>query len=82
MIDNKKTLLPFGTATLVFLAAAMIYQWWPASSCDQLQQKMQKGYFLRWLPPQLMLLTSDKQSIIVTAESKRLACAEMLQKIN
>ena len=83
MIDpNRKSLLPFGTASLVFLAAAMIYQWWPAPQCEQLEEKMQNGYFLRWLPPQLMLITADQKSLQVEAEDKQMACKKMIEKIN
>jgi len=83
MIDpNRKSLLPFGTATLVFLGAALIYQWWPAPSCEQLEQKMQKGYFLRWLPPQLMLITADQKSLMVEAQNKQSACKLMIEKVS
>ncbi len=83
MIDtNRKSLAPFGTATLVFLVAAVIYQWWPAPSCEQLAQQIQKGYFMRWLPPQLMLITADKKSLMVEADNKQLACERMIEKLN
>ncbi|MEY8262820.1 MAG: hypothetical protein RPR98_01345, partial [Bermanella sp.] len=82
MIDpRRKSLLPFGTATLVFLGAALIYQWWPVSACDQLEDKLQKGYFLRWLSPQLMLITADKKSLMVQAQNKQSACELMVEKI-
>ncbi len=79
MIDpNKKSLLPVGTATLVFLGAALIYQLWPVPACEQLSQQVQKGYFLQWLPPQLVLVTADKKSLVTQAQTKQLACEKML----
>ncbi len=80
MIDpNRKSPLPAGVASLVLLGAALMYQWWPASSCDELEQKMKKGYFLRWLPPQLMLITADKKTLMAQAEDKPAACKKMLE---
>ncbi len=81
MIQNKKAALPLGAVTLVLLAVAMIFQWWPLSTCERLQQTMQKGYFLRWMPPELVLITADKKNITLSAENKELACQKMLQAI-
>ena len=82
MIDpNRKSPLPAGVASLVLLAAAVMYQWWPASSCDELEQQVKKGYFLRWLPPQLMLITADKKTLMVQADDKAVACKKMLGQL-
>ncbi len=82
MIDpNRRSSLPAGVASLVLLGAAVIYQWWPAYSCDELEQQMKKGYFLRWLPPQLMLITADKKTLMTQAEDKSAACEKMLGQL-
>ncbi len=80
MIHKGKSVLPMGAATLAFLVVALVIQNWPKSNCEQLENKMNKGYFLRWLPPKLVLLTADKQKISVTAKSKQLACEKILLK--
>ncbi len=78
---NKKPVLPLGAVTLALLGLALLFQFWPVSSCDQLEGSMKKGYFLRWMPPSLMLITADKHNMTVNADSKELACAKILQEI-
>ncbi len=82
MIGSKKSVLPFGAVTLALLAGALLIQFWPESACDKLEKNMQAGYFLRWMPPQLMLITSDKQNYMVDANDKSVACEAMLAKLN
>jgi hypothetical protein len=79
---DKKSVLPFGAVTLGLLAAALLLQWWPESACEKLEKNMQAGYFLRWMPPQLMLITSDKQNFMVNASDKSTACEAMLLELN
>jgi hypothetical protein len=78
---NKTSPLPAGVASLVLLGAAAMYQWWPASSCEALEQKMNKGYFLSWLPPQLILVTADKKTLMAQAQNKPAACEKMLKQL-
>ena len=82
MIGSKKSALPFGAVTLALLAVALLIQFWPESACDKLEQNMKAGYFLRWMPPQLMLITADKQNYMVDAGDKSAACEAMLAQLN
>jgi hypothetical protein len=78
MLASKKSVLPFGAVTLVLLGAALLAQVWPDSACKKLEGNMEAGYFLRWMPPQLMLITADKQNFMVNASDKQTACEAML----
>ena len=81
MMGNKKSVLPFGAVTLALLGAALLIQLWPVSACDKLEKKLEAGYFLRWMPPQLMLITSEKQNYMVDASDKSTACKAMLAEL-
>ena len=81
MISAKKSALPFGAVTLMLLGAALLYESWPESSCEQLERNMQAGFFLRWMPPQLMLVTADKKNFMVNADSQRAGCEAMLLEL-
>ena len=81
MLASKKSALPFGAVTLTLLAAALLVQLWPESSCKKLEENMQAGYFLRWMPPQLMLITADKKTLMVSADDEDLACEAMLLEL-
>ncbi|MEH6343775.1 MAG: hypothetical protein V7785_01700 [Bermanella sp.] len=81
MLASKKSILPFGAVTLTLLAAALLFQFWPKSSCDKLKEKMEAGYFLRWMPPQLMLITADKKTLMVSADDESLACEVMMLEL-
>lgn len=80
MMPNKAA-LPFGAITLVLVGMTLAYSWLSRDHCDTLESKMEQGFFLRWMPPQLLLVTSTKQTLIVEAESKSAACEIMLKKI-
>ena len=82
IMADKKNVLPFGAVTLALLGAALMLQLWPESACEKLEERMQAGYFLRWMPPQLMLVTSDKQNYMVNASDKTTACEAMLVELN
>lgn len=81
MMANKKSILPFGAVTLALLGAALLVQWWPVSACHKLEENLEAGYFLRWMPPQLMLITSDKQNYMVNASDKPKACEAILVQL-
>jgi len=81
MLASKKSVLPFGAVTLTLLAAALLFQLWPESSCEKLEENMQAGYFLRWMPPQLMLITADKKTLMLSADDKELACEAMMLEL-
>lgn len=82
ILASKKSALPFGAVTLTLLAAALLFQLWPESSCEKLEEKMDAGYFLRWMPPQLMLITADKKTLMVTADDEGLACEAMMLELD
>jgi len=42
---------------------------------------MTQGYFLRWMPPQLLLVTANHQSLMVEADSKEAACVLMKKEL-
>ena len=81
MIQKNKSVVPFGAFTLILFAAAMVMQLWPVSACTQLEEKLEQGFFMRWMPPQLLLVTSDKKSTVVEGKDKESACEILLQKI-
>ncbi len=81
MIQKNKSIVPFGMFTLVLFAAAMLMQFWPVAACSQLEEKLEQGFFMRWMPPQLLLVTADKKSIMVQADNKDQACEMMLTKL-
>jgi len=81
MLASKKSVLPFGAVTLTLLAAALLFQLWPESSCEKLEENMQAGYFLRWMPPQLMLITADKKTLMLSADDEELACEAMMLEL-
>lgn len=77
----NKAVLPFGAVTLALVGVTLAYSWLSRDHCDILESKMEQGFFLRWMAPQLLLVTSTKQTLIVEAESKSSACKLMLDKI-
>lgn len=85
MINSKDKKIPFGLATITLVVAASIVvlvdQFWPVSSCEQLQQHLDKGYFMSWQAPNLILVTRDKTQLNVQAENKELACQALYEKL-
>jgi len=80
MMPNKKA-LPFGVVTIALVAVTWAYSWFNQSDCADLEQSMTQGYFLRWMPPQLLLVTANHQSLMVEADSKEAACVLMKKEL-
>jgi len=80
MMPNKKA-LPFGLVTIALVAVTWTYSWLNKSNCTDLEQNMTQGYFLRWMPPQLLLVTANQQSMVVEADTKEAACALMKKEL-
>ncbi len=82
---DKTKSLPFGIFSLVFVASILVWQWFFVEEdiCSPLTERLnhQGSYFLRWQDPELILLTSDKQQIIVSGDSEMHACGLMLERL-
>jgi len=81
MIQTKSA-LPFGVVTLVLVGVTWAYSWWYQDACQTLEERLGKGYFLRWAAPELLLITAQKESIVVESQSKTQACELMLETLN
>ena len=78
MIDNNKK-IPIGVFTLGMGLLALVLYIWPKPNCELLEQSLSDGYFMRWQPPQLLIVLSNKQQLNFKANSKELACAMALE---
>ena len=78
----NKSVLPFGVVTLSLVAMTLAYNMWNDTGCDDLESQLNQGYFLRWAEPQLLLITANKESILIEADNKNSACQAMLKQLN
>ena len=81
MINNSPKKLPVGVFTALFLVLGLSIHFWPKSSCSQLEESLSSGYFMRWLPPILLIVKSDKSQLNIEAKSKSEACNKALEQI-
>lgn len=77
-IPNKR---PLGVVTFSLLLIAVAMQFWPKDRCIELTESLEKGYFLHWMSPQLLLIRADKQSYRISNENKQTACYELKQLV-
>ena len=82
MINNSPKKLPVGVFTALFLVLGLTIHFWPKSSCSVLEESLSSGYFMRWLPPVLLIVKSDKSQLSIEANSKSEACDKALEKIS
>lgn len=80
MMKNKKA-LPFGIVTVALVAVTWAYSWFTKSECVVLEQNMTQGYVLRWMAPQLLLVTANQQAHMVEAQNKEQACTQMMKDL-
>ena len=79
---HNKSILPFGIVTISLLAVSLAYSWWNNDACQTLEDQLGQGYFLRWATPQLLLIKSGKEPILIESDSHIKACEMMLGKLN
>jgi hypothetical protein len=81
MIDSQRK-MPIGVFTGIFLVIGLAIYFWPKPACGMLTETLSNGFFMRWQAPVLLIVRSNKEQIIMNADSKELACEKVLIQIN
>lgn len=81
MIDQTRK-APIGLFTVSLLVLALAIHYWPKPACEKLELELGSGFFMRWQPPELLLVRADKDPVSFTADSKQAACGLALSSLN
>jgi len=70
---------PFGLITACLVGLALVIQFIPQSSCEQLEVALDKQFFIQWASPNLLVVQAEQAPKQFSADNKEAACALALE---